>query len=61
MTTARKLRIRAVENASGAKGRGVGNIVYKVGEWYESLVALDTGNSTRDKGVFVLFNLVYAL
>ena len=60
MTTARKLRIRAVENASGAKGRGVGNIVYKVGEWYESLVALDTGNSTRDKGIFVLFNLVYA-
>ena len=60
MTTARKLRIRAVENASGARGRGVGNIVYKVGEWYESLVALDTGNSTRDKGIFVLFNLVYA-
>lgn len=26
MTTARKLRIRAVENASGARGRGVGNI-----------------------------------
>ena len=26
MTTDRKLRIRAVENASGAKGRGVGNI-----------------------------------
>lgn len=59
MTTARKLRTRAVENASGARGRGVGNIVYKVGEWYESLVELDTGNSTRDKGVFVLFNLVY--
>ena len=59
MTTDRKLRIRAVENASGARGRGVGNIVYKVGEWYESLVALDTGNSTRDKGIFVLFYLVY--
>ena len=26
MNTARKLRIRAVENASGARGRGVGNI-----------------------------------
>lgn len=26
MTTARELRIRAVENASGAKGLGVGNI-----------------------------------
>ena len=26
MTTARKLRIRAVENASGARGRGVGSI-----------------------------------
>lgn len=26
MTTDRKLRIRAVENASGAKGRGVGSI-----------------------------------
>lgn len=61
MTTARKLRIRVVENASGARDRGVGNIVYKVGEWYESLVELDTGNSTRDKGIFVLFYLVYAL
>ena len=50
-----------MENASGARGRGVGNIVYKVGEWYESLVELDTGNSTRDKGIFVFFNLVYAL
>lgn len=61
MTTARKLRIGAVENANGARDRGVGNIVYKVGEWYESLVELDTGNSTRDKGIFVLFYLVYAL
>lgn len=61
MTTARKLRIRAVENVSGARDRGVGNIVYKVGEWYESLVELDTGNSTRDKGFFVLFYLVYTL
>jgi len=26
MTTARKLRIRAVENASGARGRGVVSI-----------------------------------
>ena len=26
MTTDRKLRIRAVENASGARGRGVGSI-----------------------------------
>lgn len=26
MTTARKLRIRAVENASGARDRGVGSI-----------------------------------
>ena len=55
MTTDRKLRIRAVENASGAKGRGVGNIVYKVGEWYESLVELDKRHSTGIKSIFVLF------
>ena len=60
MTTDRKLRIRAVENASGARGRGVGNIVYKVGEWYESLVELDKRHLTGIKGIFVLFYLVYA-
>ena len=60
MTTDRKLRIRAVENASGAKGRGVGNIVYKVGEWYESLVELDKRHSTGIKSIFILFYLVYA-
>ena len=54
MTTARKLRIRAVENASGARDRGVGNIVYKVGEWYESLVELDKRHSTGIKKHFVL-------